>query len=230
MKKLSLIGHGGIGSALATGIVDLPDWLLGKVLTRHRPSSQPASTTDPTTFLSHPADLIIEAAGPGALREHGVAALAHAPIWTVGAAALADPAFRAEIEATSARSGHKLRLFACGLAGMPLEAERLSLTMRRPGLGAGWSGPLAEAVALFPNELNTAVAAALAGPGIEATQVRLEDSGAGGAHEILLEAECPVAAWRQSVTFAPAGEGTIHPVAAMILTALAREQGPLVYS
>ncbi|GIX14054.1 MAG: hypothetical protein KatS3mg118_2013 [Paracoccaceae bacterium] len=218
MPVVSLIGHGAIGRAVAADLP--PGWRLGAVLTR---TPGPGRMTDPARFLALPCDLIIEAAGPGALRAHGAAALAVAPVWSVGAAALADPALRAALARAAARSGHRLRLFANGIAGVLPAARALTVTMRRPGLGPRRCGTLAELLAAFPDDLNSATAAALAGPGIDRTRVVLEDSGPGGAHEIRAEGRSEAGSWTRVLHLAP--EDGRHPVAAAILEALRRAGG-----
>ena len=188
MKTVSVIGHGQIGSALVRGVGDLETWQIGRVLTRRVVPGLAAHTTDAQGFLAHPADLIIDTAGPEALRDLGPKALAVAPLWSVGAVAMADADVRARIASVAGASGHALRLFACGMANMPLQARQLHITMRGPEIEAPWTGPLSQAVDRWPDRLNTAVAAALNGPGLEATMLTMESGGPGAPHEIEVEA------------------------------------------
>ena len=221
MKRVSIIGYGGIGAALVRGLANIEGWQLGQVMTRHAVADMAAHTSDIEGFLACPADLIIDAAGPEALRSLGSRALTHAPVWSVGAVALADPAFRAHITEVSRVSNHKLRLFACGMAGMPLDARTLRLTMRGPEITNGWTGSLYEAVALWPDRLNTAVACALQGPGIEATDLVMERAEPGAPNEIELTAQGDGTTWQRKVSFAMDPEAP-HPVAQMLLTELSR--------
>ena len=72
----------------------------------------------PTCSSACGLDLIVEAAGPAALAEHGARALAVADVWTVSGAALADPRLYEELEAAGRRSGHRLRLLSGAIAGL----------------------------------------------------------------------------------------------------------------
>lgn len=221
MKTVSVIGRGEIGGALVRGIADLKAWQVGRVLTRRPVPDLAAQTQDVEVFLAHPADLIIDAAGPEALRVLGPRALARAPVWSVGAVAMAEPAFQRRIAAVSKESGHHLRLFACGMANMPLTARRLQITMRAPEIETSWTGPLSQAVASFPDRLNTAVAAALNGPGLEATTLCMQAAGAEAPHEIEIEAEGDGITWQRAIRFDAASQAQ-HPVAQMLLNELAR--------
>ncbi len=221
MRTVSVIGHGEIGSALVRGIADLEAWQLGRVLTRRPVRDLAGQTQDVEVFLAHPSDLIIDAAGPDALRVLGPRALASAPVWSVGAVAMAEPVFQARIASVSKRSGHHLRLFACGMANMPLTARRLRIAMRAPEIETSWTGPLSQAVAKWPDRLNTAVAAALTGPGLAATMLSMQAAGADAPHEIEIEAEGDGITWQRTIRFAMTSEGP-HPVAQMLLTELAR--------
>ena len=221
MRTISVIGCGQIGSAVLRGLETLEDWQPGKVLTRRARPGAVDHTQDVGDFLSHPADLIVDTAGPDALRAIGLRALAVAPVWSVGAVAMADPAFRSQV----ADARHGLRLFACGMANMPLSARRLHITMRGPEIGHDWTGPLAQAIPLWPDRLNTAVAAALNGPGLEATELTMERGGPDAPHEIEAEAEMAGIRWHRSIRFERRPD-VPHPVAQMLLSELARASRP----
>ncbi|MEW9919791.1 hypothetical protein AB2B41_09260 [Marimonas sp. MJW-29] len=198
MKTVSVIGYGEIGSALVQRISDLDGWRLGRVLTRHPVPGLPGHTTEAEAFLGHRADLIIDSAGPDALRDFGPGALSLAPFWSVGAVAMADAAFHARIATVSAQSGHPLRLFACGMANMPLQARKLEITMRGPEIEEPWTGTLSRAVVRWPDRLNTAVAMALNGPGLEATVLTMESGGVDTPHEIDVRAEGDGIRWHST--------------------------------
>lgn len=216
-----MIGHGKIGGALVHGIAGLKAWQLGRVLTRRPVPDLVGQTQDVDVFLAHPACLIIDAAGPDALRALGPKALDRAPVWSVGAVSMAAPEFQARIASVSKQSGHHLRLFACGMANMPLTAQRLCITMRAPEIEASWTGPLSQAVAYWPDRLNTAVATALNGPGLDATTLRMQAGGADAPHEIEVEAEADGITWQRSIRFDPTLQAP-HPVARMLLNELVR--------
>jgi predicted dinucleotide-utilizing enzyme len=173
-----------------------------------------------------PAPLTIDTAGPEALRVFGAALLERGDLWTVGAAALLDPVLRARLEAVATRHGHVLRLFTGWISGPPLcppaIPSRLHVIQIAPRLapvpGLLFRGPLAEAAARFADHLNTATAAALAGPGIAGTSVELHSSAGGGPHRITARFTMPGQVVKTAVTF---GDGP-HPVAAALIAALAR--------
>lgn len=210
---VSVIGAGRIGGAVIACLKGAPGFRLGRVLTR-------SGGADPASFLATPADIIIDAAGPEALRSLGADCLRTADLWTVGAAALIDDALHARLEATARAAGTRLRLFApwgAGLVQLPAgQATGLTLRISRPGSGATFCGPLRAAAARFPDELNFAMAAALCGPGVEATQVEMRD---GAPHRLQAELETTCGSFRSSVSFT--GQGP-HPTAQSLIAALER--------
>ena len=223
VRTVSLIGAGRIGGAVAEFVRTAPGLSLGQVQTR---------SGDPGAVFAAPADLVIDTAGPEALRAFGPRALERGDLWTVGAAALADAGFRDEMMAAARDHGTTLTLFSPWVAGLghglPGDARHLHIRAERPGIGAAWAGPLAEAVRLFPDDLNSAVAAALCGPGIAATTVEMADSGPGGAHRIEARLVTAFATFTSVAEFHDA-PGTLHPTAAAIIGALRRRAAPLRY-
>lgn len=183
-----------------------------------------------------PARLTIDTAGPEALRAHGEAALERGALWTVGAAALIDDGFRARLEAAAARTGHRLRLFTGWITGPALcppgVAARLEITQSAPRLGPApgeiFHGPLAQAAERFPDHLNTATAAALCGPGIAATTIRLVSTPDGGPHVIHARFAMPGQVIETETTFGTDPTAP-HPVAAALIAALARRGAGVVY-
>ncbi|MBF9028855.1 DUF108 domain-containing protein [Rhodobacterales bacterium HKCCE3408] len=213
---VSVIGAGRIGSDVIDYLRSAPGLRLGRVLTR----TGPPDNNDPETFLSGSARLIIDAAGPGALRVLGPRCLGAADLWTVGAAALADQRLLDQAMAAAEAAGTQLRLFAPWALG-PQVAPRasirsLSLTVSRPGLTA-WRGSVREAASLFPDEVNFAVAAALNGPGLDRTEVEFEDSAPGTTHRIISVSETEAGTCTSSIEFVPEGR---HPTALSLIAAL----------
>ncbi|MGI3185733.1 aspartate dehydrogenase domain-containing protein [Nioella aestuarii] len=216
---VSLIGKGRIGAQVARGLNDLPGYQLVAVVGRHDDDLPSARLT-------------IDAAGPQALRRHGAAALSTGDLWTVGAAALIDPVLREQLQATALRKRHKLCLFTDWISGPtlcpPSLTSRLFIRQFSPTLsdnpGVLFRGPLSEAAARFPDQLNTATAAAICGPGIDATHVTLTATPKGGAHRIAARFVMPGQTIRTEVRFDGTGP---HPVASAILAALARRAEPV---
>lgn len=222
---VSVIGAGRIGGAVIRHVETAPDLRLGRVLTR----SGAPDTDDLNSFLATPADVIIDAAGPEALRRCGAACLAHADLWSVGAAALTDSRLLARLNDTARQKGTRMRLFApwaFGIGTVPPEAVKsLSLLITRDTGHPDWSGPLDAAARLFPNQVNFAVAAALAGPGIAATHVTFQ-SGPPGIKRI--EATCETEGGNYTSRFDLGRDGR-HPTALSLIAALDAASTPVAY-
>lgn len=209
-NPVNLIGRGRIGGAVADWLEHCGSHVLQSVIGR--------------TGNWRAAPLTIDAAGPQALRAHGEALLAEGDLWSVGAAALIDDDLRGRLAEVARRTGRELRLFTGWIAGptlVPAGAEaRLHVEQHAPRLGPApgllFSGSLREAAARFPDHLNTATAAALAGPGIDATTVALHCSIDGGPHLIRARFGAPGQSIETNVQF---GDGP-HPVAQAIIAAL----------
>jgi aspartate dehydrogenase len=209
-RPVNLIGHGRIGGAVAGWLEGSDSHVLQSVIGR--------------TGQWRPAPLTIDAAGPQALRDHGEALLAEGDVWSVGAAALIDDDLRGRLAKVAGHSGHELRLFTGWISGPTLAPAganaRLHIEQQAPRLGPVpgllFSGSLREAAAHYPDHLNTATAAALAGPGINATTIALHCSEEGGPHIIRARFEVPGQVIRTDVQF----DGGPHPVAQAIIAAL----------
>jgi aspartate dehydrogenase len=224
VKRLGLIGCGRIGSQVVQASRDglLPGWHFAGVLTR--------SISAPD-FFNQKYDLIIEAAGAQALAQHGARALALADVWTVSGAALADPNLFDLLETTASKSGHRLRLVAGAIAGLdgvaaaavdPAAELELSIDLPPGEAAAGvvFAGSVREAAVRFPEGVNVAVAAALAGPGLERSRIEVLHP-AGSQHRLALTARSRYGALR--VETEPRVSAGAHPVAASLIAALRRE-------
>lgn len=238
MRRLGIVGNGRIGRAVIDGLEGSADWTVAGVLTRKPLVSTGATYTDLERFLAVPYDLVIDAAGPEALRQHGLQVLSCCDFWTISAAALVDDAFRRDLAYAAVTSRRQLRLLGGAMAGVDGIAAlaaggavRLEIINQRPGLsgeaGEVFSGPLREAARLFPHEVNAAVAVALAGPGIDATRITLRDPGPGGEHRLGFSGDGAFGAIDLDILIRPLGSGLMHPVAASILAALRGEVQPI---
>jgi aspartate dehydrogenase len=232
LNRLGLIGCGAIGgslvSALAGGALD--SWCLTGLLTRTRRTvAGVQSHTDPAAFFADEYDLIVEAAGPRALADLGTEALRHAPVWTVNAVALADDDFRALLTATAAANSNRLRVLPGSIAAVDaLKAvatdpdARLEVFVEMPAntlAQAPFSGSAREAAGCYPNDVNIAVAAALAGPGLDRTRVHVTRHCGTGPRRIRLVAVSR--SMRVESVLMPLDVKTEpHPVAAALVAAL----------
>lgn len=222
---INIVGAGRIGRPVIDQIRSNADFALGRILTR---SGKP-DTSDIGTFLAHSADIIIDTAGPAWLRAHGVEVIDHADVWTVGGAALADDGFRAELEDAARRAGHRLRLFSHWIAGADHAGPGSTLHIRQHRPGDGWSGSLREAAEAHADTVNSAVSAALVGPGLDTTTFELVDSGHGGGHAFEANLETPFGRFSTQIDFGDPDSSEPHPTAAALIAALWREVSPIQY-
>lgn len=224
---VSVIGAGSIGQPVIDYVEATEGLSRGAVLTR----SGHIGTADPQLFLAMPADIIIDAAGPDALRTHGRAALGVADLWTVGGGALADDAFRTMLEERARQTGHCIRLFSHWIAGAdhaaPDNDARLHIRQWRPG--AEWSGTLQDAVAAYPNTVNSAVSAALCGVELDATTFELCDPGPKGGHRFEALLETNFGRFKTDIDLGNPEKSGVHPTAAALIAALRRELSPIRY-
>ena len=188
MKRVGLIGCGAIGRpvarALLTGAAGAHS--LSAVLARTRRELDGFPVTDRAEdFLAGDYDLIIEAGGPEAFRALVPAALERCEVWAVSPIPLADPGLEREIRRISAATGHALRIAPGALAAFDGIATAMAGGLERLDafidLGAGdasepellFAGTAREVGLRFPEGVNVVIAAALAGPGLDATHVRV---------------------------------------------------------
>lgn len=159
-----------------------------------------AVVTDIDAFIRLTPNLAVECAGQGALAEYGERILgAGLNLMAVSTGALADDGLRERLVATGERTGARLILPAGAAAGIDgLMAHRIGgLTRVRytstkpPGAWAGtpaeekfdlgaidkatvlYEGPAREAARLYPKNANLAATVALAGLGLDRTEIRL---------------------------------------------------------
>jgi len=235
-RRLGVIGCGRIGLPVLQAIQEgmLPGWTLCGVLARTSRTIDAgglvSASTDLEQFLAGSPDLILEAAGPQALAAHGVRALAAADVWTVSGAALADARLYDDLQAAGRRSGHRLRMVSgafAGLDGVAMAFADPQATLRidvdlPPSEGEDadlFSGCVREGAAGFPDGVNVAVAAALAGPGLDAARLHIHRLRA--RHRLSLQAGSRHVEVRASVEVR-SGAG-LHPVAACLIACLRRE-------
>ena len=189
-------------------------------------------TADPTTFLASGPDTVVEVAGPPVLAAIGEQVLRYADLWTISGAALADEALMRRLETAARDTGHRLRILPGAFAGLdgvsaaqvaPGAALQLEIELL-PGPGpAGlrFSGTVREAARQFPNAVNVAVAAALAGPGLDATQIEVRHPGPVSRNRLALQAHSAAGSVRVEVQ-PELGQG-VHPVACSVIAALRSE-------
>lgn len=172
-------------------------------------------TADAEAFFASKPDLVVECAGHGALGTHGVRTLAGGiELIVVSVGALADAALQDALVDAARRGNSRLLLTSGAIGGVDIVAAAklsgitsLTYTSRKPP--AAWAGSpaeklvdlaaLREAVTFYegtareaardyPKNANVAATLALAGPGLDATRVRLiaDPASPGNVHEFSL--------------------------------------------
>jgi aspartate dehydrogenase len=233
-RRLGLVGCGRIGAPVlaACRAGQLTGWDVCSVLVRADAGRDALFTTDVGSFISTQPDLVVEVAGPPALAAVGEAVLRCVDLWTTSGAALADEALLLKLQAAGRASGHRLRVLPgaiAGLDGVASAAAAAGATVRLdvellPGPAAAghrFSGSVREAARRFPDAVNVAVAAALAGTGLDATHVDVRHPGPVARNRLVLHAQSTAGTLHVEVQ-PELGQG-VHPVACSVIAALRRE-------
>ncbi|MEJ5232502.1 MAG: aspartate dehydrogenase [Geminicoccaceae bacterium] len=199
--RVGMIGLGAIGAeVLARARAgELGSGLeLVAILTRTPRPEEPLVTTDRRAFLAARPEAVLEVAGHEAVRAHGLACLeAGADLLLTSVGALVDDALRGALEEAARRSGRRLRILSAGIGALDILAgaavgglEAVTVTVRKDP-SAWWGtpgerlvdlarleaptvlfrGPVREGARLYPQNVNIAAAAALAGAGLDATEL-----------------------------------------------------------
>ncbi|WP_366553938.1 aspartate dehydrogenase [Aquibaculum sediminis] len=219
--RFALIGQGAIGRLLLQEVAagKAPGAQLAAILVRPgragRNSELPLVDSLDALLAAKP-DVVVEAAGAGAVAEHGESILqAGIELAAASAAALTDTAL-AERLSTAARAGGTRLVVPAGAIGAidALAAMRLAglrqVTYRGVKPPAAWRGSAAEdrcaldslstattffsgtareAASAFPKNANVAAIVGLAGLGLDETQVELVADPAAGGNRHEIEAE-----------------------------------------
>ena len=188
MRRVGLIGCGGIGRPVARALLagTAGAHSLAALLARSaRKLDRFEVTADAQAFLAGGHDLVVETGGPAAFRALVPAALERSEVWAVSPIPLADPALEREVRRIASSTGHALRIAPGALAAFDgiatamaggLEALDVFVDLG-PGDAATpellFEGTAREVGQRFSEGVNVAIAAALAGPGLDATRVRV---------------------------------------------------------
>lgn len=213
---LGAIG-GEIARQAAGGLLGA-DLELASVLVR-RPRQAPGGpvvTTDRAVFLATRPELVLECAGHQALREHGEQCLAAgADLLATSAGALADDGLRTRLTAAAGAAGRRLMVASAGIGALDILAaaavgglSRVRVTVAKDpsawhgtpaaqafDLGALaapveiYRGPVREGVLLYPQNVNIAAAAALAGAGLDRTELVIVADPSQTRHLVRIDAE-----------------------------------------
>ncbi|MCS6779939.1 MAG: aspartate dehydrogenase [Geminicoccaceae bacterium] len=258
--RVGMIGLGAIGGAVLAaaraGRLGPGLELVGVLVRRPRPE-EPLATTDRRAFLAAGPQVVLEAAGHAALREHGPACLeAGADLLVTSAGALVDDGFRLALERTAARTGRRVAIASAGIGALDILGaaavgglERVRVTVRKdPSAWWGtpgerlvdlaslrepallYEGPVREGARLYPQNVNIAAAAALAGAGLDATLLVIVADPTIDAHLVEIEAEGAFGRFRFEEAIRPSAENpkTGVLVAMAVIKSLRRLAAPLV--
>ena len=203
MTRVGIIGFGFIGEALFHGISGAAGAANGlEIAFVHTRSGRPAAVApaqfcaDLAQFADYAPDLIVEVAHPDITLRHGAAFLARADYMPLSLTALAVPDIQAVLHDAALSSGRRLLVASGALVGLESllagrqDWTRIRITFRKhprnidfaltgidPAGIAGetvvYEGPVRGIAPMFPRNVNTMVACALATTGLDACQARL---------------------------------------------------------
>jgi len=218
--RAAILGYGAIGAEVAAQAQTAPGIDIAYVLVRaarraalqdHLPRG--TSAINDMSEITEPVEVVLEAAGHTALRDHGADILARGmDLCVASVGALADDGLYAALREAARHGGARLELLPGAIGGIDAVAaagreglSELRYTGRKPP--AAWAGSPAEdlcdligltspcvffdgsardAARLFPKNANVVATVALAGLGLDATRAQLiaDPGAAGNSHRI----------------------------------------------
>lgn len=204
-RRVAVIGFGAIAGELVETLLASPEpeyrvavWLRPGSASRDRVPPRVAIVESAAELAGFSPDLVVEAAGHGAVREQVPEALALGlPVLVSSIGALHDDALKDRLVEAAKAHGGRLLLASGALGALDYvravrPARELELTYESRKPPAAWAkelealghdpqaiaapvtlfeGTARQAAADYPQNLNVAAALALAGPGFEATRV-----------------------------------------------------------
>jgi aspartate dehydrogenase len=199
--RIGLIGFGTIGQEVARAISEgrAGDTTLVRILEVDPRYKDDRITPDADEFFSSDMDVVVEAAGHAALKQHAVRALTSGrDMLAVSVGAFSDDEFRASIQRATEASNRRFQVPSGSLGGLDAISagafgpiDDVTLIVRKPP--AAWKGTPAEAVAsratdepicfyegkareatkAYPQNVNVLAALSLAGIGFDQTNVKM---------------------------------------------------------
>lgn len=258
--RIGMMGLGAIGAevlerARAGGLG--PGQELVAVLVRRPRPEEPLATTERAAFLAARPEVVLEVAGHAALAEHGVACLeAGCDLLVTSTGALAEDGLRERLVAAAATVGRRVVLLSAGIGALDILGAAavggltsVRVTVRKdPGAWRGtpgerlvdlaglrqpavlYEGPVREGARLYPQNVNIAAAAALAGAGLDRTELRIVADPQIVDHLVEIEASGAFGSFRFAEAIHPtaANPKTGVLVAMAVIQSLRRLVSPLV--
>jgi aspartate dehydrogenase len=241
--------------AAAQGALE-PEIELAAVLVR-RPREDPLVTADPDAFFGCGLEAVLECAGHQAVRDHGVRCLeSGADLVLTSIGALVDDGLHERLRAAAARAGRRLTLASAGIGALDIlgaaaiggltavrmtvrkdpsawygtEAERLCDLAALGEPLTIYAGSVREGAARYPQNVNISAAVALAGLGLDRTQLTIVADPTIRTHVIEIAAEGAFGSFRFSEDVEPTVENpkTGKLVAMAVIKTIRQLAAPVV--
>lgn len=240
--RLGVIGCGRIAQGVIRAVLanETGRWKITSVLVRDGDRQRPFEvqfTNDVSHFLATKPDLVVEMAGPMALRTHAIPVLKAVDMWSISGMALADQTFVDMITQTGRESGHRLRLLpgaVAGLDGLSMIAVdpnasiaiAVSTTAGSQGAAPQFTGRARDVLQQFGG-VNVVAAAALASAGLDTTIVDYFPPVAGARRRFEISAESRYGSFTAITSpITTEEEGTLS-VSASVIAALRKAQATI---
>ncbi|HET8628365.1 MAG TPA: aspartate dehydrogenase [Thermomicrobiales bacterium] len=255
--RVGLIGYGAIGQGVARLLRERGDADLALVAAlvrdaaRPRPAPAPPVVATLEALLAARPEVVVEAGGHAALRAHGPGVLrAGCDLLLLSVGALAEPGVEEALVAAARAGGSRARVVSGAIGALDALAAaavggltRVTHTARKPPLALLdpaeaarltaprelFRGSAREGALRFPESINVAAAVALAGLGLDRTEVRVIADPAVRRNEHEVEAEGAFGTLRFAISGVPSAENrrTGRLVAMSVVHALRRRRAPL---
>lgn len=256
--RLGLIGCGAIGCQVVRAAQEgaLGGVNLAAVLVRS-PRLEPLVTHEPDVFFDHDLELVVECAGHQAVRAHAERSLAAgADLVLTSVGALVDDALLARLEAAAVQAGKRLTIASAGIGALDILAAaavggltRVRMTVRKdPSAWVGteaerlcdlaslrqpqvlYEGSVREGAVRYPQNVNISAAVALAGLGLDGTQLRVMADPTIRTHVIEIAAEGAFGSFRFVEDIEPTAENpkTGKLVAMAVIKTIRQLAAPVV--
>jgi aspartate dehydrogenase len=258
--RLGLIGCGAIGGEVVRAAQQgaLGGVQLAAVLVRRpRGAPDPLITHEPDAFFDHDLEVVVECAGHQAVQDHGVRCLeSGADLVLTSIGALVDDDLRERLEQAAARAGRRLRIASAGIGALDILGaaavgglDRVQMTVRKdPSAWWGteaerlcdlaslekplviYQGSVREGAARYPQNVNISAAVALAGLGLDRTELTIVADPTIRSHVIEVVAEGAFGSFRFCEDVLPTAENpkTGRLVAMAVIKTIRQLAAPVV--
>ena len=246
-----------VAAALADGRIENVRLVAALVRNPRSESGSVPLLHEPDAFFGHRFDTVAEGAGHEAVRAHAVRTLeAGADLMVTSVGAFTDEVLFERVLAAAKANGRRLILPSAGIGALDMLSaaavgglDRVTVTVRKdPSAWKGtvaeklvdldaldvphtvFEGPVREGARLYPQNVNISAAAALAGIGLDRTQVKIVADPTITTHVVELEAEGAFGRFRfvEDVAVSAENPKTGRIVAMAIVKTIRQLASPLV--